>query len=173
MINSHLQYNLLAWGGDSHRLELLQKKIVRILADEDYLAHTEPLYKQLQICKLSDTRLIKQLAFYHKHSNGVLPSYFLAMEFPARADIHQHNTRNRSLHQVPVSATKIENRRLVAEIPKALNTIAKSNYPMDLITSGTVQRLKASLKKFTLSCYKDIVCFDRNCYPCSRRKRNN
>ena len=54
----YLTYNVHHWGNtnDDHLkpLVLTQKRIVRCIADADYLAHTTPIFRQLGILKLED-----------------------------------------------------------------------------------------------------------------------
>ena len=53
----HLSYCILIWGSridGNHRLLLLQKKAVRIITNQDYIAHIEPLCKLLNVLKVSD-----------------------------------------------------------------------------------------------------------------------
>ena len=48
---------ILVWGSridGNHRLLLLQKKAVRIITNQDYIAHSEPLCKLLNVLKVSD-----------------------------------------------------------------------------------------------------------------------
>ena len=48
----HLHYSLLTWGSsikEKHPLHILQKKALRIITNNDYIAHTEPIYKELKI----------------------------------------------------------------------------------------------------------------------------
>ena len=50
----HLSYCILVWGSkikNNHPLLLLQKKAVKNIANEDYIAHSEPLCKSLNILK--------------------------------------------------------------------------------------------------------------------------
>ena len=57
LILLHLSYCILIWGSKiqtNHRLHLLQKKVVRIITNKDYIAHTEPLCKLLNILKATD-----------------------------------------------------------------------------------------------------------------------
>jgi hypothetical protein len=54
----YILYCNIVWGGtyDAHLqpLILLQKRIVRLISDETYLAHTNPLFNQNKILKLAD-----------------------------------------------------------------------------------------------------------------------
>ena len=50
----HLNYCILAWGlnvTEGHRIHLLQKKALRIITNDDYLAHTEPICKKTSTCE--------------------------------------------------------------------------------------------------------------------------
>ena len=43
LIVSYINYELLLWGVQSHRLESIQKKTLRFMTNSSYLAHTTPL----------------------------------------------------------------------------------------------------------------------------------
>ena len=56
LILPHLSYCILVWGlriDGNHGLPLLQKKAVRIITNQDYIAHSEPLCKLLNVLKVS------------------------------------------------------------------------------------------------------------------------
>ena len=47
LIMPHLHYSLLTWGSsikEKHPLHLFQKKVLRIITNNYYIAHTEPIY---------------------------------------------------------------------------------------------------------------------------------
>ena len=44
----HLNYSLLAWGTKSNKIELLQKKAIRVLYSKSPIAHTAPLYIKMK-----------------------------------------------------------------------------------------------------------------------------
>ena len=56
LILSYLHYGILLWGqaSDCNRPTILQKKAVRIITNSNYLAHSEPLFKTLNLLKLED-----------------------------------------------------------------------------------------------------------------------
>ena len=55
LIHSHLMYGrLLVWGFQSMRVEKLQKKAIRVLANRSYISHTTPIFKELRILKFTD-----------------------------------------------------------------------------------------------------------------------
>ena len=125
IIHSHLNYHILAWGSEMQRLELSQKRIIRIIAGAGYLPHTDPLYKKLGICKLTHSHQMKLVTLYHRHFNGTVPKYFQAMKFPRHNDSHDHDTRNKYYHRVPISSNKTGRHLLSVMIPQAINEIER------------------------------------------------
>ena len=51
LILPHMHYALLAWGTRCHKIELLQKKALRIIFSKSPIAHTEPLLKKNESTK--------------------------------------------------------------------------------------------------------------------------
>ena len=50
-------YGLLVWGSKintNHPLHLLQKRALRIVKNTDYVAHSEPICKDLRLLKMPD-----------------------------------------------------------------------------------------------------------------------
>ena len=57
LILPHISYCLLVWGSkvcNGHPIHLLQKKALRIITNSKYLAHSEPICKQLGLIKAPD-----------------------------------------------------------------------------------------------------------------------
>ena len=53
----HFHYCLLAWGStikNRHKHDLLQKKAVRIINNNHYIAHTDSILKKLHMVKVTD-----------------------------------------------------------------------------------------------------------------------
>ena len=72
LIVPYMNYGLLLWGIHSHKLELLQKKALRLMTNSNYLAYTTPLL----IKHGRDMYKLKLLKFYYKLSYDLLPPYF-------------------------------------------------------------------------------------------------
>ena len=53
-----------------------RKKAIRIITCSEYLAHTEPLFKLLELLKVHYLYELKLSKFYYKLSYNHLPSYF-------------------------------------------------------------------------------------------------
>lgn len=87
LIQPHFSYCLLSWGSklnDGHSIHLLQKRALRIITNNDYIAHTEPICRNLGLVKVPDMYRLAVWKFYYKLMNNVLPPYFVSMkpEFP-------------------------------------------------------------------------------------------
>ena len=53
-----------------------KKKALRIVANQDYIAHSEPICKALNLVKVPDMYTCAVWNFYYKLMNNLLPSYF-------------------------------------------------------------------------------------------------
>ena len=73
---SHMISGILLWGNQVEHLSKLQKKSIRLIIGREYLAHSEPLLKELELLKIEDLYKLKILKFYYSLSYGLLPSYF-------------------------------------------------------------------------------------------------
>ena len=83
LIESHLQYCTLLWA-NSHvtnirKLQLLQKKAIRIITSSHYIAHTEPLLSMTKLLKLDDLYKYKLGIFMHKVTHCQLPQNMSSM----------------------------------------------------------------------------------------------
>ena len=55
LILSHLQFGITCWGFEWNRIfKLKKRRALRIMTNSKYNAHTEPLFKQLEMLKISD-----------------------------------------------------------------------------------------------------------------------
>ena len=59
LVYPYLLYCVISWGGGTYPsclapLKLLQKRIVRLLAGNHYLGHSEPLFARLKILRVDD-----------------------------------------------------------------------------------------------------------------------
>ena len=67
LVLPYLQYGILTWGFKIGRIEKLQKRAVRIITCSKYNAHTEPLFKTLNLLKVSDMFTLNLLKMYYKY----------------------------------------------------------------------------------------------------------
>ena len=59
-----------------YRYQNYRQKSIRLITGSEYLAHSEPLFKELELLKIEDLYKLKILKFYYNLSYGLLPSYF-------------------------------------------------------------------------------------------------
>ena len=98
VIQSNINYSLMAWGYECKRLEKIQKKSIRNITGSKYNSHTEPLFKKLGLLKISDILKHNVLKFFHKLKNNKVPIYFQNYNVLTRGEMHGHDTRFNQLY---------------------------------------------------------------------------
>ena len=86
LILPHLQYCSLVWGFRPGRIVKLQKRAVRLITNSKYNAHTEPLFKKMNLLKFEDIFKCNALRFIYKILNKSLPQYFIDIFSPVSQD---------------------------------------------------------------------------------------
>ena len=123
LIVPHLTYCILSWGSllsDNHRIHVLQKKGLRIVAGGGYLSHTEPICKQMQILKVADMFCVALWNFYFKLMNNLLPSYFDIFK-PTLGVVCSFYDIRKPLFSLPKSNIKLQKSSLKYLLSKLLN----------------------------------------------------
>ena len=89
-------YTFLIWGNtyktNLYSLIILQKKAVRIITFSDFLAHTSPLFKELNLLKFIDIVDFHTALFMFRYSRGNLPGNFDGY-FNLVCNTHPYGTR--------------------------------------------------------------------------------
>ena len=110
LIYPYIQYCIIIWGSTYptclYRINLLQKRVIRIINREAYDAPTDPIFKDLNILKLNDIYLLQLGIFMYKYQNNLLPINF-ANSFLRTDQVHNYNTRASRLFYVPSCRTNI------------------------------------------------------------------
>ena len=101
LILPHMIYGILAWGRHTKVIHKIQKRAIGIIAASKYNAHTEPLFKQLNLLKACDICKLQELKCYHKLINRQLPKYFECFVYQTNLDLHNHNTRRGHRLNIP------------------------------------------------------------------------
>ncbi len=96
-IYPYLIYCIEVWGNvpqcHINPLLLIQKKIVRIITFSTYLAHTDPIFKDLSILPIQKLYLHRVGIFMYKYSFGTMPQVMSEL-YTKQHEIHSHDTRN-------------------------------------------------------------------------------
>ena len=76
LILPHLNYGLLLWGVHLQDISVLQKKAIRVVTNNTYKSHTEPIFKEYGLLNVNDMFLLNKLKFLHKLFHNNLPVFF-------------------------------------------------------------------------------------------------
>ena len=164
LVLSHLNYGILLWGFNGERIFKLQKKVVRVITLNKYNAHTDPIFRNLNILKLNDIFTLNQLKFYHKLINDKLPQYFNQLPLYENRLIHQHNTRIAgNIHTVKTKHT-FAKKCLRYNLPNLINNTHKNI--KDKVHTHSLTGFSTYIKKICVDKYEN-TCHIRNCYVCN------
>ena len=159
LFDSHLNFGNLLWGCASNKLikklDNLQKRCIRNVEIKKYKAHTEPLFKHLEILKLSDKLSFCQAQFMHQYRNKKLPESFDNMfsEITVADELQtKHNDYNYINH--PAIKNSLE------RFPTKMLVSNWNHLNVDLKSTADYLKLKFLLKKKILSSY----IYETDCY---------
>ena len=94
-----IYYGLLLWGPHCERLFLLQKRIICLITNNKYIAHTNPIFKTLNLLKLPDLYRLQRYKLYYKIKKQTVPTYFRYISIEV---VNSYNTRD-TFFQIPHS----------------------------------------------------------------------
>ncbi len=149
LIKPHLEYGIIFWGGipDSHLNCLVkqQKKIIRLITNSNYNAHTAPIFNKLKCLKLIDLYKLNSAKFMYKAKNRMLPQTLCHMYIP-NTIVHGHNTRQQdNPHLIPT-----RNNQIAKQISQKGPEIWIHYVPPIIKESRTINQLSRNLKKHFL-----------------------
>ena len=148
LIHSHLHYGNCVWGigsrSEMRPLISAQKKVIRIISNSHYHAHTSPLFKNVSILKIGDINNLATAKFVHSQLNSLSP---IVQYVPGR-NVHNYSTRSAILlrparHNVAVTKKFIFKR----------GCHIWNNLPEDFKNIQNVVSFKIKAKKFYLNRY--------------------
>ena len=76
MFIPHINYGLLSWGRNLDCVAKLQKRAIRTITNSNFIAHSEPLLKELRLLNVYDMHDLKVLKSIYKLYHEELPIYF-------------------------------------------------------------------------------------------------
>ena len=123
LIHPHLTYGVTLWGSafkyELNKIIKAQKKAIRNICKAQYNEHTDPLFKKLQIPKLTDLYKIQVSNFMFKYTTGTLPHPLLHL-FTSNTAIHIHDTRHQHdpVSRASVSRSDLMTRSILYQGPK-------------------------------------------------------
>ena len=163
LILPHLQYSILCWGFKTSRLFKLQKRAMRIITCSKYNAHSDPIFKKLNLLKISDIYNISLLKFYYKFKKDKLPHYF--RDIISFSPQHQYSTRGRNEPNYTYTRTSHAKNSVRNHLPVFLNSVPSCI--TDKVDTHSLQGYSHYCKRYYISRYADC-CNIANCYICSQ-----
>jgi hypothetical protein len=162
LILPHLTYGILIWGVNANELLRQQKKAIRVVTNSRFNAHTQPLMKKYELLNVTDLFKLRQLNFYYRLRNHMLPPYFDRFDFTHNHALHTYNTRRRQV-----------------VLPRVKHTFAKNclNYRLKLLLNETPAAILEKITTHSLKGFSNYVknhylneyvthCEQHNCYTC-------
>ena len=145
-VECYLNYCITVFGNAYHchinQLETAQKKCVRIIANQPPLSHTNPLFSELKLLKLSDIYKYNIAIYMYKNID----------KFASLLQPNIHSTRS-GIHYSPQihRLTLTQNQSLTFQAPKIWNLI-----PQDIRNSPSIFSFKRKLKNHLISLYPTL-----------------
>ena len=161
---SHLTYGCNIWGLTSeenlNKMEILQRKCIRIMTFSDFRSHTNHLFIKLKILKVRDVIKSHQLKLVYEFLNNTLPTDLQSL-FTLSSDVHNYQL-SRILHVPRIFTSTYGNKSIKFYCANlwndtfrnngiAVDHVVKHNVNCDQINS--VRQLKQLLRKHFLFLY--------------------
>ena len=128
------------------RLQILQKRIVRLLTSSSFLAHTASLFKKLKILDINRINSFCTGLFMYSYHNKLLPPPFLNL-FSTSNQFHNYNTRNADTYRSHACRTNIKQFTMLSRGPKLWNSL-----PDTVKNAGTLNCFRNRIRKYLLQC---------------------
>ena len=96
----HLNYGILLWGSETESIHKVQKRALRIISDNKFNAHTEPICRAERLLKVKDIYRLGIYKFYYKLINNHLPHYFQEFTPTFSVGVNHYSLRN-TIRQIP------------------------------------------------------------------------
>ena len=161
---SHLIYGCNLWGFTSEenikKIEVLQRKCLRIITFSDFQCHSNPLFIQLGLIKVRDIIRSQQLKLAFDYFSGTLPIDINVL-FTSNSTIHEHDNRHSQylLHLPEIQTTTYGNKSIKFCCPMVWNNTVRQGIPITANKSVPIEAIhnnfqfKRTLKKHFLYSY--------------------
>ena len=144
-VYSILSYCTIIWANTySTHIEpviKLLKRMVRNITHSDFLAHSEPLFKQLKLLNFDSIRKYALAQYMYKNRHTVLPPLL---------PTHQYMTRNRDRIRLPERNTVLFEKSFLYQGPNLWNELV-DDCPPEIIDSPAIHLFRRKLKTYLLS----------------------
>ena len=152
LVLPYLNYCNIIWASNKpsriNPLLLLQKRLVRIITNSSYIAHSKPLFFKLNQLTIFDINKLLIATFMFRYHTNCLPDVFSGY-FCTNSSIHEHFTRTSKRLHISYARTNIMKSQIRICGPTLWNSIDPA-----LVDSCTSWRgFKCRYKKILLTQY--------------------
>ena len=165
LFDSHLNYGNLLWSCSNKKsldkIENLQKKCLRNVSLKSYKAHTEPIFKDLNILKLRDKFTYCRSVFMHQYRHNKLPISFSDI-FTEIINCDNLQSRHNDYNFVINPAVK----KHLELFPLRQILFNWNSLSIDLKATADADDFKTLLKNNICSQYSYETDCNVNCYSC-------
>ena len=130
-IYPYITYCNIVWGRAStiylSKINLLQKRIIRIISHVGFRNHTQFLFKTYQIMNIYQLNKYISCVLMYTHNNGMLPNIFNDM-FTHHIMLHSYKMRQEITYKIPYCKTNTRQNTLAYVGSKLWNTIVTKNH---------------------------------------------
>ena len=145
-----------------NKIENLQKRCIRNVGLKNFRAHTEPIFKEMEILKFKDKLAYNRSVFMHQYKNNKLPESFSDI-FTDVTNTDDLQTRHNDYNFVNKPAIK----SYLEKFPYKQILSNWNSLSIDLKSTADEDAFKQMLKEMYLSNYEcDSQCLGP-CYSCS------
>ena len=137
--------------------------MIRIITVSKYNAHTELLFKALDLLKFKDMLDISTLEFYNRYVHDNLPAYFYSFRIVTQGTHHNYDTCYPDQIHIGRTRTRYADKRARIYLLTVLN--ATPTALLEKNASHSLQGFALNLTKYFIYQYADI-CSIPNCYIC-------
>ena len=145
MAYAHITYCCTVWSANYennlHKIEMYQKKLVRIITRSPYNAHTAPLFKELRLLKFEDISTLCILKIMYEQHHQIKTVY-------DRLDLFEINQRHPDKYRIPFGRLNTTRFSIIFRGPTLWNNLESmiKNLP-------TIHRFKKEFHKKRILAY--------------------
>ena len=135
IFSSHIMYGSQVWTTKlisvTEKIYRLQKAAMRIMTFSEFRAHSEPLFKKLEILKFQDSIVVNNCSFVYDYLNNKLPRSFINT-FLRTDDLYKYKTRQATIGKLYIPAYKTTTFGLKCIYKRCINSWNKITTELNL-----------------------------------------
>ena len=159
----HLNYGIFLCDSETESIHKVQKRALRIISDNKFNAHTEPICRAERLLKVKEIYRFEIYKFYYKLIDNHLSHYFQDFT-PTFSDGVNHYLLRNHIRQIPIIKHKFPRHSLRYKLIETLKSTSETIIEMAI--SQSQKKIIAYIKNDMIVRYRDC-CDIPNCYICS------